>query len=132
MKGRKIIKDSNDVQEVKERIIDNLKHYGGRITNESTSGFVFKKSMWTSKYNPLRSVSVGEVRVYKELDGITVEYDISGNAILNILGVIGVIWILFLSFDESAEKGLFVAAIAAVVIPSGIFYDRYRVLRLLR
>ena len=132
MKGRKIIKDSNDVQEVKERIIDNIRYYGGRIINESTSGFVFKKSMWTSKYNPLRSVSVGEIRVYKELDEIVMEYDISGNVLLNILGAIVVIFIVFSSFDESAEKGLFVAAIAAVVIPSGIFYDRYRVLRLLR
>ena len=132
MKGRKIIKDSNDVQEVKERIIDNIRYYGGRIINESTSGFVFKKSMWTSKYNPLRSVSVGEIRVYKELDEIVMEYDISGNVLLNILGAIVVIFIVFSSFDESAEKGLFVAAIAAVVIPSGISYDRYRVLRLLR
>ena len=131
MRGRKIITDAESVEVLKSKIIDKITYYNGYITNEDANGFTFKKSMWTSKSNPLRSVSKGEIKIYKELEGIVVDYDISGNIIMNIIIALTIVTAVISSLNKDIETGLFMLAILLLVIPAGILYDRYRVLKLL-
>ena len=130
MKGKKVITDLKSVEEVKNRIIDNITYYNGRIINEEESCFTFKKPMWTSKANPLRSVNRGEVRIYKELVGVTVEYDVSGNEIIDILGIFLAVIIVLRALTDDIKSGLFVMAAVLAGLPLIMLIERYRISKL--
>ena len=131
MRGKKILTDAENIEEVKSRIIDNITYYNGRITSKTNDGFTFKTSIWMSKSNPLQSVSKGEIKVYKEVEGIAVEYDISGNMVINVIGIVVGIIVIIQSLIEDIKSGLFIV-IFLIIIFLAIFYKRYRILKLLK
>lgn len=130
MKGKKVITDLKSVEEVKNRIIDDITYYNGRIINEEENSFTFKKPMWTSKSNPLRSVNRGEVRIYKEPEGVTVEYDVSGNEIIDILGIFLAVIIVFRALADDVKSGLFVMAAVLAGLSLIMLIERYRISKL--
>ena len=130
MKGKKVITDLKSVEEVKNRIIDDITYYNGRIINEEENSFTFKKPMWTSKANPLRSVNRGEVRIYKEPVGVTVEYDVSGNEIIDILGIFLAVIIVLRALTDDIKSGLFVMAAVLAGLPLIMLIERYRISKL--
>ena len=130
MKGKKVITDLKSVEEVKNRIINNITYYNGRIINEEENSFTFKKPMWTSKANPLRSVNRGEVRIYKEPEGVTVEYGVSGNEIIDILGIFLAVIIVLRALTDDIKSGLFVMAAVLAGLPLIMLIERYRISKL--
>ena len=130
MKGKKVITDLKSVEEVKNRIINNITYYNGRIINEEENSFTFKKPMWTSKANPLRSVNRGEVRIYKEPEGVIVEYDVSGNEIIDILGIFLAVIIVLRALTDDIKSGLFVMAAVLAGLPLIMLIERYRISKL--
>lgn len=130
MKGKKVITDLKSVEEVKNRIINNITYYNGRIINEEENSFTFKKPMWTSKANPLRFVNRGEVRIYKEPEGVTVEYDVSGNEIIDILGIFLAVIIVLRALADDIKSGLFVMAAVLAGLPLIMLIERYRISKL--
>ena len=130
MKGKKVITDLKSVEEVKNRIINNITYYNGRIINEEENSFTFKKPMWTSKANPLRSVNRGEVRIYKEPEGVTVEYGVSGNEIIDILGIFLAVIIVLRALTDDIKSGLFIMAAVLAGLPLIMLIERYRISKL--
>lgn len=130
MKGKKVITYTDNAEEVKRKIMANITYYNGHITSEDADGFTFKKSIWTSKSNPLKSVSKGEIKVYKELEGVVVEYDLSEYIMFSIIVVMIVIISMLYSTKDIMESMLIILS-AVVLITLSLLYNRYRILKLL-